>query len=207
MQNGDFHMKIKFGDVKPIKDEKPPIVGSFSVEKTPISWYKCREQFASFFNNDLESFFFSHPIGLSEHIAAFISKTEDVLNLTYSFKRTSFCKTNRPYALWVSPAPFWRECFLRRSLFTILLRCGFEYRENENNYEQALYSVPYIGETKTAVHRFLFGFTRFAGEKPAKSGWRDFFRNQNQENIVKMLVLPDKLKVERTMLGLGAIWN
>ncbi len=206
-------MKVEFGDVKPLVEgvgiDKEPILGSFSIT-SPVMWYKCREQFAGFFSAELPAFFFSHPAGSAENIAAFISKTEDILSVANSFEqRTEFCRTNRPFALWVSPAPFWKECVLRRSLFTILLRCGFEYREAEDNYEHALYSVPYIAETKSAVHRFLFGHTKFVNREklPVNSGWRDFFRNLNQENVVNALVLPENSTVERTIVGLGAIWN
>jgi hypothetical protein len=206
-------MKVEFGEVKPLVEgvgiNKEPILGSFSVT-SPVLWYKCREQFAGFFDASLPAFFFSHPIGAAEHIAAFISKTEDVLSCANSFEqRTEFCRTNRPFALWVSPAPFWKECPIRRSLFTILLRCGFQYREAEDNYEQALYSEAYITETRLAVHRFLFGHTKFVNheKRPVNSGWRDFFRNLSQDNVVHALALPENSMVERTMLGLGALWN
>lgn len=204
-------MKVEFGVLKPlaVDDKRPPIEGSFTAP-VPFNWVKCREQFAGSFTDKLTEFFFSHPIGAGIHVAAFISKTEDIMSLSVPMpQRSEFCLTNRPYALWVSPSPFWRNCPIRRSLFTILLRCGFEYREAENNYEDALYSDPYIKDTKLAVHRFLFGYTQFVNRDnlPVNSGWRDFFRNQNREMVIKCLDLGEKIKFERSMLGLGTIWN
>ena len=200
--------KVVFGDIKSVKDDKKPILGSFSLIN-PINWYKCREQFANIFDEHTSSLYFAHPGRNEENIAAFIRQTEDILDLSNYFgERTEFCKTTRPFIMWIAPAKFWLKCPLRRSLFTILLRCGFEYREEEGNYEEAINSSDYIRETKLAVNRFLFGYTNF--NKPlafCKVGWRDFFKDQNQEAIMSNLGRPQAEKMQKTLLGLGAIWN
>ncbi len=202
-------MKIVFGDPKIVEnDPVEPVIGSFSLT-SPLTWYKCREQFAKFFDESIEGFFFSHEKGRSENIAAFISKTEDILEVSHpSITRSEFSQTNRWYAMWIKPSNFWKECGLRRSLFTILLRSGFEYNPGDDNYEAALISCPYARDTQLAVRRFLFGHTSFNmnGENWSP-GWRDFFIGKDIEEVRKRLTLSKNTTVEKTMVCLGTIWN
>jgi hypothetical protein len=203
-------MKLEFGDTKLVEKETSlPINGSFSLGK-PLNWKKCREQFARDFDEKTDGFFFSHPNGSSDCIAAFVSKTEDIIEVVSPLpERTRFCRTNVPYALWITPSSFWKECFVRRSLFTILLRCGFEYRPLYDNYEDALKSNIYSQETLPAIRRFLFGYTQFTNNDTVLNGrgWRDLFVNKDVEEIRSKLTLPKNANIEKTMIGLGTIWN
>ena len=205
-------MQVEFGDTKIVEAEAPslPSTGSYSLH--PLDWRKCREQFAKLFDENTDGFFFSHPNGCGENIATFLSKTEEVIDASYPIKiRSKFCRTNMPYALWIMPSPFWKECSIRRSLMTILLRCGFFYRFDADNYEEALFSDDYAKVTKTAIQRFLFGHIHFVKDDSSflasKSGWRDLFAHKGVEEIRNKLTLPNDSTVERTMVGLGTIWN
>ena len=67
----------------------------------------------------------------------------------------------------------------------MLLRCGIFY--NQNNYEQALYSIQYSQSTKKALQRFLYGFTEFSfsGEsfEGIGKGWVSYFANRDCKNL------------------------
>jgi hypothetical protein len=206
-------MSVEFGEPKIVDNLSPsePILGSFSLQG-PLDWRKCREQFAKIFTENTEGFFFSHPNACGENVAAFLVKTEDVLGASHkTLPRSKFSKTNMPYALWVSPSDFWKECPMRRSLLTILLRCGFEYRQDLDNYEEALFSDVYAKETQNAVKRFLFGYTRFINGSGIyvtdRHGWRESFINKMTDDIRVKLVRPNNSTIEPTLIGLGTIWN
>jgi hypothetical protein len=57
---------------------------------------------------------------------------------------------------------------MKRSLFTILLRCGQNYDFVRGNFEEALNSVSYARNTQYAVKRFLEGNTKYTGNM---RGW------------------------------------
>ena len=204
-------VEVKFGDVKQLPNETTnPIKGSFSLDNPSFAWFKCREQFAPKFLKETEGFFFSivSPFGNQlEGIASFIGRTEEILSEAHVLENTKFSKTTRPHALWVVPSMFWRECPVRRSLLTILLRCGQVYDPEKNNYETALKSDPYAVITEMAIRRFLFGYTTSTEKNTNPPGWRDLFQNKTIEDIRKALVLPAKNKVERNLLAFGKIWN
>ena len=83
---------------------------------------------------------------------------------------------------------------MRRSLLTILLRAGMLYNKDRDNYEQALFTEPYIVPTKQAVMRFLYGFTKYAGPsmEPGTNletkGWKMIFSKLKEEEIRRYLV-------------------
>ena len=130
--------------------QRKPKSDSFSIQREPLDWMYCRERFDSFFKCETEQFFFSvNPIH-TQSVAQFIWKTEEILGQD---KRTGFCRTNRNYCLAVRPSEFWRQCPMRRSLFTILLRCGSKYYPDQNNYEDALFSQNYLKDTENAIRK------------------------------------------------------
>ena len=54
-----------------------------------------------------------------------------------------------------------------------LLRCGQSYSPEQDNFEDALFSVLYTKHTEYAVKRFLDGHTRYTGKR---RGWYSQFR-------------------------------
>jgi hypothetical protein len=185
-------MKVDFGEPKTVTQTlNKPNPGSFAAEGSNISWVPCREQFANKFNESLEGFYFSHERDKGEDIAAFITKTEEIIEQSPSH----FAKTNKNFALWIQPSAFWRNCAIRRSLLTILLRSGAHFNHEEDNYEEALYSHEYVRKTKPAIKRFLFGFTEFIRDEVALGnghvftlGWLATFSSKNDVQIRSQLL-------------------
>lgn len=212
-------MKIEFGDVKYFYEDDLPLPGHYSLVN-PFKWWKCREQFAPIFDSKDEfGLFFSHPAGMAEHVAGFISRTEEIISAslnTYQTIKSSFSLTGRLYALWVEPDMFWKSCFWRSSLFTILLRSGMKYNVDVDNYEEALYSDTYAQETKLAIQRFLFGnvhvkktrgfitpaFGSGVHTLDSKTGWRDIFYKESLDSVRKMLP-----STSDSIVGIGSVWN
>lgn len=192
---------IKWIDPKQIYESPKPHPGYYAIEANPIKWINCREKFYNSFVPDLKGFFFSHEFGEREEIAAFINKTEEILDV----EQSSFAKTNRPYALWVEPSVFWKKCEIRRSLFTILLRAGRKYKASSGNYEDALFSQEYIKLTKEAVMRFLFGFTNYV-RLDGQKGWVSVFMHKKREDVRKRLVSSTKNK-NSSLIGAGSLWT
>ena len=189
-----------------------PGPGCFLIEN---AWEKCRDSFARFFSKDTTFFVFSHAadIKIGEAIASFIAKVEKILEV----EQSSFCLTNRPYALWIEPSSFWKKCIVRRSLFSALLRAGQQYNPNVDNFEQALYSDVYTAQTKNAVMRFLFGFTKFNEEEARRllnfnptpaNGWYCVFNGINGDvmKLRRILVSPDEQQ-QKVLIGVPGIWN
>lgn len=191
-------MTIKFGDILYIDTPYRPNPESFCRSKERNGnrykaglWYSCRDLFHSILYN-LKLFFFSHKLGKGHCIAAFMKKVEEKLDVQ---PRSEFGPTQRKTIMWVKPSKWWTSKAMRRSLFTILLRCGDAYIPNKDNFEKALFSNQYAKETKTAVNRFLAGYTEYTGKK---RGWYNQFKfdeieffgkgSITEEEINKLLV-------------------
>lgn len=180
----------------PSSEMPPAEVGSFAVYGDAIKWYKCREQFAPVWQPQTAGIVFSFKEGekVLESVAAFIQKVERVI--LELGEESTFYVTNRKYAVYVCPAEFWKSCFIRRSLFTALLRAGQQYKPDLDNFDEALYSIKYLKDTKDAVLRFLFGFTEFnraecvriTGNEPqGATGWHAIFANRSAIHVRAML--------------------
>jgi hypothetical protein len=182
---------------------KKPKDGWFALESVgsnSIAWQHCRDQFASSFTDRIDGFYFSHSVPRC-NIVAFVGKTEAILDVPES----TFQATNREYATWVTPSVFWKSVFIRRSLFTLLLRAGMLYDPVVDNYELALYGNEYLHTSKAAVMRFLFGFTEFCESPYWKLGWAATFSGKPIDDIRNKLVSPKK--AEPSLIGQGSIWR
>jgi hypothetical protein len=169
------------------------IDGSFAIDAEPVRFEHCRERFAADFRAETRGLFFKHPPAAGPGVAAFLAKTEAVLDLA---DRSTYACTNWPTITWVGPTRFWMACELRRSLLTILLRAGMLFEPDRDNYEEALFRADYVRPTKAAVMRFLFGFTEYVGPPIVQPspihvrGWRAVFDGQSVEAVKRMLVRP-----------------
>lgn len=168
--------------------------GHFAMDETPLKWENCRERFAKVFTEQTTGFYFKHH-GASADVAAFILKTENILK---EDEQSKFAETNRPSIVWLEPSAFWKACQMRRSLLTVLLRCGMMYECDRDNYEEALFSQEYIVPTKKAVMRFLFGFTKYTGPDISTGGsvqfrgWKSIFEGKAESEVKSMLVWPNE---------------
>lgn len=165
--------------------------GSYALDVSPLIFENCRERFMSKFSKDGPNFFFKHNSKRGDQIIEFVRKTEEVLEVTNS---TVFLKTNYDSIIWVKPSQFWRNCPMRRSLFTILLRVGDSYNKEEDNYEEVLFNHQYLKNTKEALFRFFLGFNKYIGPSIESTsivwvrGWKSIFENQDKEKVREMLV-------------------
>lgn len=209
--------KAKFSTKKKFKFISQPLVGSYALEIEPpkdVRWDHCREQFAAKFNELTPGFYFSHPPGKSYDIGEFINKFESIIDLD---NFTEFAKTEKESILWVKQSDFWKKCQIKRSLFTILIRCGMNYDSAIDNFDDALFGEYkeniYFKETKSALLRFMFGFTNFTGKINSyasttviKHGWKEEFSKLDNSTIRRRLILPEDKKVKSTIVGLESLW-
>jgi hypothetical protein len=198
---------IKFA--KQIK--KKPDSGHYSLGCEELDWISCRENFAKIFNQNQKGLFFSHEPSYEERISSFIEKTEEILvrAALQNINKSKFYKTNLNFATWIEPSSFWMKCPMKRSLFTMLLRCGSFY--NFKNYEEALYSIQYSQSTKKALQRFLYGFTEFQLKNESfegiGKGWVSYFANKDCNVICEKLKPPaDCLSDVKFLFGEEVLW-
>jgi hypothetical protein len=175
--------------------------GSFSkVEYTKIDgtlvaeeWLYCREYFQEE-SSGIRRMLFCHTAHRCKNIAKFIGEIEKKLNLN---KKTIIGPTQRYNISWIKVSDWWTKSSMRRSLFTIFLRCGVRYSYKEENFEKALMSNIYTRHTEYAVRRFLSGATKYTGKK---KGWYNQFywgggnkvnhKKLTNEQIDKLLIYP-----------------
>lgn len=203
-------MSIKT-DVKFAKQiKRKPGPGQYSKDGQELNWLHCRENFSKIFKFNDAGLFFSHEPGEENRISAFIEKTEDILirAALQNINKSKFYKTNLNFAMWVEPSSFWMGCAMKRSLFTLLLRCGCNY--DYNNYEKALYSIDYCQSTKRAIQRFLYGFTEFKykGEsfEGIGKGWVSYFANKDSSEVCEKLEAPQYSARISFLFGGEILW-
>lgn len=196
-----------------------PQPGHFALDAETLHWHHCREQFAVVYTQHTPGFFFSHPPEKGENIAEFLNKFEQILGLeglNSPYPYSTFAGTGCHSVLWVEPSRFWSSCQMRRSLLTVLLRCGINY---QNNFDEALFSDQYeqnlyARETKNALLRFMFGFTRYTGNFPPpgsytsvlKHGWKEEFFKMDDAAIRRQLVAPETETPESSIIGIESLW-
>lgn len=184
-------------------------VGDFALDSTPFTLESCRERFAKSFVHDTIGFYVLHKRGYNKNVAAFLLRTESILGIE---SKSEFATTNRQTILWVQPSMFWKECQMKRSLLTILVRCGNNYFLDEDNYEDALFGHEYIVPTRRAMTRFLFGFTKYVGPDISTEssvqikGWKSIFDGKSEEVVKSMLIWPNDKGYTPTVEFPKALW-
>jgi len=168
--------------------------GCYGLDVCPHKFYACREEFAITWNENTTGFFFTHLADKGYSIATFLKKIEIVLKQS---KFSQYAMTNRDTILWIEPSMFWKECRMKRSLLTILIRAGMIYDPMKDNFEEAIFSEKFIKSTRLAVMRFLYGFTKYIGptiEDQAIEiyGWKYIFESHNEEYVKNCLVSSDE---------------
>lgn len=217
-------MKIKFKDKKILNlvYTLPPH-GNFGTPvqtSNSVHWDHCREQFAIRFDENSTGFYFCHPEKVGRNIVAFILKFEKIVKSSLknqTFEHSTFAYTNNNCILFIEPSFFWRECFFKRSLFTILCRVGQHYSYRKDNFDAVLFDQSkkdstYLSDTKPAVLRFMFGFTKYVGIPPVmgqssviKHGWREEFHKLDEQAIRSRLVSPTHKK-PCNIVGFNSLW-
>ena len=167
-------------------------------------WDTCREQFSKKFKKSCFGFFLSVEKDHLDAVPQFILKCENLLELT---SKTKFYKTECKNAIFLKPSPFWKQCYMRRSLFTILCRQGifnfigakfedllFGNLDDQNNNKVDA-SYEFARKTKAAYLRFFSGYTKYVGcgpnyneYFPEKHGWVEEFKDKSSEYIKNVLI-------------------
>ena len=150
-----------------------------------VQWTHCRDTFqeVSGYAIKTKGMWFCHKIWATENICAFIDQIEEKLYLT---KRSVFRKTDYPEITWVKPSPFWVNDFVRRSFFTLCLRCGMQYKRMKDNFDYSMYRHYQVSrDTAPAIKRFLKGYTFYPYEDPEYNvmGWQFLFSNDKGEPV------------------------
>lgn len=189
--------------------KKKPTPGQYSLDKEELDWEHCRENFAKKFSIKEKGLYFSYGHDQEKNVIAFIEKTEEVLKKAalQHIVQSNFFMTNLNFAIWIEPSEFWMECSLKRSLFTLLLRCGLSY--DFINYEKALFQNQYSSVTKCALQRFFYGFTKFREKESFEGigkGWASYFANKNSQVVCEKLVLPEHLSNHKFLFGEEILW-
>ncbi len=177
----------------------------FSSDAENIYWDKCREQFAKKFNANLGGFFYSIYEPKKDGTAKFVRETEEFLGIK---NPSTFYLTNRENVIFICVSDFWRNCYIRRSLYTLICRLGLNY--DGKNWEDYLFGLTkstgnsemdanyeMARKTSNALLRFFLGFTKYNGclkhiQKeyfPEKHGWVMEFADRSNEYIKQLLVL------------------
>lgn len=184
-------------------------VGSYSVfpeeEKFFHSyWDTCREQLAKKFTSKSIGFFLSVEKSDLTSVPKFIHFCEKVLNQK-SFSK--FYLTDLENVIFVKPAFFWKKCYMKRSLFSLLCRMGI-YSHTGDHFENYLFgqvdetkkdkidmAYKYARQTSAALTRFFGGYTSYVGEGPnfleyfpEKHGWVEEFKNRSPDYIKAVLL-------------------
>lgn len=211
-------MQVVFGEKQKITSTTTPLGGAFLVPPESL-WISCREQFADKFKPDTKGFFFAH-FNSNLDVASFINKIEDVIELEkkrlpdglFYHEKSKYSETNLGSVIWVEPSDFWKQCEIRRSLFTLFLRCAQKYKLDSDNFDDALYSTNYVAMTKDAINRFLFGFTTFVKDEVALGsnrttlkGWVNVFQHKSKNEVKKQLVASDNS--EESLIDLNSLWS
>lgn len=170
-----------------------------------IYWDKCREQFAKKFTENLNGFFYSVYEPNKHGPAAFIKDTEHFLGIKDPSK---FYLSNRENVIYIRVSEFWKKCYMRRSLFTLICRLGLIYegksweanlfgfvQETKNSELDANYEM--ARKTNKALLRFFLGFTKYVGSLdhiqkeyfPEKHGWVMEFSGKSNDQIKQLLIL------------------
>lgn len=138
-----------------------------------------------------------------KRVAGFIGKFEEKLGISCR-GRCKFGPISSHDGVWIEVSSFWRASCARRSLFTILLRCGRSFDTGcgtkeavEAAFKRALTTEQYSRRTKDAIEFFLKGGTRINEKGLFRSGrgWYSILENLSAKQVKEHLRKPKKRAV------------
>ena len=97
-------------------------------------------------------------------------------------------QTNYKDAIVIKVPNFWKNTFVRREVFTLLLRCAAQYFKKEQDIACALTKYPLTFSCDVALKRFLTGYT--VCTKEDLGGFVDFFKDKTKKQVEKFLIKP-----------------
>lgn len=121
-----------------------------------IEWTGCRDGFQGMSHDALQTgFFFTHMSNRSYDAACFLTRIENTLGIQPSVYRL----TDQNYITQCFPSPWWFTAEMRKSFYTLAMRGAYYYERSRDNFDEALHGFQYTKETKSAVKKFLAGYT------------------------------------------------
>lgn len=161
-----------------------------NLSKATTNRFKCRVEFEMYQNGN-EEFVGITNVKNIKLLNSFWTRIEKKLNLK---EKTVIFNTNYNNVVILKVPLFWRENKLRKSIFTLLLRCGSFYFENGDNTIDAFNKYDLTSKCIPAIQHFLKGnvkqnFPEFT--KKSADGYGGFvaeFSNRTQEELNKMLI-------------------
>lgn len=148
----------------------------------------CREMFAwEFRKNKTHVGFFSSCVNI-EKFNEFWEIIENKLNLAQKSIIHPLENFNQAFVIELSP--FWLENTTRRSLLTLLIRCGANYYYGDYTFDEALNEYYLAKETTPAIKHFLEGNTKPTYTKFGYGGWYSKFVHLKKDDVGQYLVKP-----------------
>lgn len=166
-------------------------LGSFCNYKWEDYWFFCRDVFQVRGDQD---FLFSCRTGCGKNVACLVRDVEKILGI----EPKTECGPTQTRVIWVNMSPWWYKDQLRKSFFTMMLRSGngYDMSGDIKSILKAFNRQKYGKLTKTAIARFLSGFTEFA-RRPKPNpfnngmgfgcGWGDTFAQTDTTRVNNLL--------------------
>ena len=156
-----------------------------------IEWISCRDIFQSIRNSIFEKQGMLFHSVHCDNAVKLIKRIEKHLKIK---NKSKFKKTNRNNIIHIEISSFWLSSKIRKSFFTLVLRCAEHYFEKISTLEIMKDNL-YGKATKTAIKKFLDGNTHFRYNGSygyGSNGWYYFFREYTlrSQGFIKRLVKP-----------------
>lgn len=162
-----------------------------SIQKGQNGYYidvvrKCRVEFAEHFQRDINLIgFYKENININL-VNKFIELVENKLKIKTP---TIFYQLNRDTII-IKVSPFWMKSALKRSVFTLFLRCGAVYYKK--GFWNAINDYNLSRTVKPAIKRFLKGYTstklRKQDDDDFPAGFVTLFEGMSGKQLSKNLI-------------------
>lgn len=149
----------------------------------------CREMFAWEFKKDKTHVGFRSFNVDVERFHEFWEIIENKLNLAQ--KSTIYALENLDSAFVIELSPFWLENTTRKSLLTLLMRCGANYYHKNSTFYDALGNYYLSKQVSPAIKYFLQGYTQPTYKKLKGGFWTQFY-GATGNSLSKLLIKPVK---------------
>jgi hypothetical protein len=145
-----------FGLMKNVATRLPD--GTLTKPKLVNQWVTCRDTFQNFDSNEMQKHGFFITMNKQIDFCTFMARIEDTLNIPQSV----YQKTEYEWITHCKPSPWWFTMRIRKSFYSLILRCAFYYDLAKDNFEEAIYNLyAFARQSKTAVRKFLKGYTHY----------------------------------------------
>jgi hypothetical protein len=157
-----------------------------------VVWTHCRDEFQDVPDCSIcdNGFWYCHIKNQGHNVCAFIDRIVNKICATRHISRTKFFETDYDNILWVVPSEFWISNFIRRSFFSLSLRCGQWYKRSKFDLNKAFNHYEDGRDTDNAIKRFLNGYTFYIGDEPEfnSMGWGYLMAHLTKAEAARLLI-------------------